>query len=179
MASSLNSLTNNLVKGGEKLFDLSDDPIEYKLLTRKGVYPYEYMDSRDRFSETSLLSIDKFFSKQNGLGITRCDYECATKVWKEFNIRNIGENHDLYLKTDLILLGNVFEEFRSTCIKHYGLYPANFYTSRAPGLAWKACLKKTGIRLELLTDPDMLLMFQRGIRGGITQSIHASPPPQE
>ena len=92
------------------------------------------------------------------------------KVWKEFHIQNLGEYHDLYLRTDVILLANVFEEFRNTCIKHYGLDPANFYTS--PGLAWKVCLKKTGIELQLLTDPDMLMMFKRGIRGGITQSVH-------
>ena len=82
----------------------------------------------------------------------------------------MGEYHDLYLKTDVILLANVFESFRSVCMKNYGLDPAHFYT--APGLAWKACLKKTGVRLELLLDPDMLLMFERGIRGGITQSVH-------
>ena len=73
----------------------------------------------------------------------------------------MGEYHDLYLKTDTILLANVFESFRSVFMKNYGLDPAHFYT--APGLAWKACLKKTGIRLELLLDPDMLLMFEQGI----------------
>ena len=82
----------------------------------------------------------------------------------------MGEYHDLYLKTDTILLANVFESSRSVCMENYGLDPAHFYT--APGLAWKACLKKTRIRLELLVDPDMLLMFKRGIRGGITQSVH-------
>ena len=71
---------------------------------------------------------------------------------------------------DVILLANVFESFRNVCMENYGLGPAHFYT--APGLAWKACLKKTGIRLELLQDPDILLMFERGIRGGITQSVH-------
>ena len=76
----------------------------------------------------------------------------------------------MYLKTDVILLANVFEAFREVCLKNYGLDLAHFYT--APGLAWKACLKKTKIRLELLLDPDMLLMFERGIRGGITQSVH-------
>ena len=82
----------------------------------------------------------------------------------------MGEYHDLYLKTDVILPSNVFEAFRSTCLQHYGLDPAYFYTSS--GLAWQACLKKTAIELELLTDPDMLLMFERRKRGGITQAVH-------
>ena len=82
----------------------------------------------------------------------------------------MGEYHDLYLRTDVVLLANVFESFRRVCLENYRLDPSHFYT--APGLAWKACLKKTGIRLELLLDPDMLLMFERGIRGGITQSVH-------
>ena len=69
----------------------------------------------------------------------------------------------------MVLLANVYEAFRDTCLKHYKLDPAHFYTS--PGLAWKACLKCTGIKLELLTDPDILLMFERGIRGGITQAV--------
>ena len=82
----------------------------------------------------------------------------------------MGEYHDLYLKTNNNLLANVFESFMSICLENYGLDTAHFYT--APGLAWKACLKKTRIRLELLLDPDMLLMFERRIRGGITQSVH-------
>ena len=76
----------------------------------------------------------------------------------------------MYLKTDVILLANVFEAFREVCLKNYWLDPAHFYM--VPGLAWKACLKKTKIRLELLLDPDMLLMFEHGMRGGITQSVH-------
>ena len=71
---------------------------------------------------------------------------------------------------DVVLLANVHETFRDTCLRHYSLDPVHFYT--APGLTWKACLKKTGVRLELLTDPDMLLMFERGIREGITQAVH-------
>ena len=85
-------------------------------------------------------------------------------------MKNLGEYQDIYLKTDALLLSNVFEAFRNTCLKHYKFDPAHFYMS--PGLAWKACLKRTGIELELLTDPDMLLMFERGIQGGITQAVH-------
>ena len=168
MASSLDLLTNNLVRRGHKLFSMDDS--ECDLLTRKGVYLYEYIDSWDRFNETSLPPIDKFHSRLNGSGISNEDYEHANRVWNEFNIQNLGEYHDLYLRTDVILLVNIFEEFRNTCIKHYQLDPVNFYTS--PGLAWKACLKKMGIELEILKDPDMLMMFERGIRGGITQSVH-------
>ena len=102
--------------------------------------------------------------------ISEEDYQCAQKVWEEFGIRNLGDYHDLYLRTDVVLLANVYEAFRDTCLRHYSLDPVHFYTS--PGLAWKACLKHTGIKLELLTDPDMLLMFERGIRHGITQAVH-------
>ena len=101
--------------------------------------------------------------------ISEDDYQHAQKVWKEFGIHNLGDYHDLYLRTDVVLLANVYEAFRDTCLKHYKLDPAHFYTSL--GLAWKACLKHTGIKLELLTDPDMLPMFERGIRGGITQAV--------
>ena len=102
--------------------------------------------------------------------ISEYDYKHAQRIWKEFKLKNLGEYHDLYLKTDVLLLSNVFDTFRNTCLQHYKLDPAHFYTS--PGLAWKACLKKTGVKLELLTDLDMLLMFERSIRGGITQAAH-------
>ena len=103
-------------------------------------------------------------------GISAKDYQHTCKVWNEFGLKNMGDYHDLYLETDVILLANVFESFRKVCLDNYGLDPAHFYT--APGLAWKACLKKTGVNLELLQDPDMLLRFERGNRGGITQSVH-------
>ena len=94
--------------------------------------------------------------------ISSNNYQHAQRVWKEVRTLNLGEYHDLYLKTVVVLLANMYEVFRDTCLQHYKLDPAHFYMS--PGSAWKACLKCTGIRLELLTDPDMLLMFERGIR---------------
>ena len=170
MSSSLDSLVNNLAKGGHEFWGFEDyDSEQKKLLIRKGVYPYEYMDSWDK-SNNDLPSIDKFYSRLNMSGISNEDYEHARNVWTKFGIKNMGDYHDLYLKTDVVLLNNVFESFRKVCIDNYGLDPAHFYTS--PGLVWKAYLKKTGIELELLKDPDMLLMFERGIRGGITQSVH-------
>ena len=168
MSSSLDSLVNNLAKdfwGFEKR-----SPKQKELLIRKGVYPYEYMDSWDKFEEKQLPNINEFYSKLNMSGISEKDHQHACKVWNEFGLKNMGDYHDLYLETDVILLANVFESFRKVCLDNYGLDPAHFYT--APGLAWKACLKKTGVNLELLKDPDMLLMFEHGIRGGITQLVH-------
>ena len=171
MASSLYSLMNNLVKGGRKLMGFEDCSEEqYELLMRKGIYPYEYMSSWNKFTESQLPPKKAFYSNLDMPNVGDEDYEHSQKVWHTFNIKNLGEYHDLYLKTDVILLANVFEAFRDTCIEHYKLDPAHFYTS--PGLAWKACLKKTEVKLELLTDLDMLLMFRCGIRGGITQVVH-------
>ena len=171
MSSSLDSSVNNLAKGGHEFWGFEKrSPKQKELLIRKGVYPYEYMDSWDKFEEKRLPSKDEFYSKLNMSGISKKDYQHACKVWNEFDLKNVGDYHDLYFETDVILLANVFESFRKVCLDNYGLDPAHFYT--APGLAWKACLKKTGVNLELLKDPDMLLMFGRGIRGGITPSVH-------
>ena len=85
-------------------------------------------------------------------------------------IKNQGENHDLYVLSDTLLLADVFENFKDKCIEIYGLDPAHFLS--APRLAWQACLKKTGVELELLADIDMLLMVEEGIRGGICQAIY-------
>ena len=170
ISSSLDSLTKNLVSGGKKLFGFEDySDLQYDLLTRKGVYPYEYINSWDQFEETQLPPINAFYSNINISSISEEDYQRAQKVWEEFGIRDLGDYHDLYLRTDVVLLANVYEAFRDTCLRHYSLDQVHF--SASPGLAWKACLKCTGIKLELLTDPDMLLMFERGIRGGITQAV--------
>ena len=171
MSSSLDSLVNNLACGGSEFFGFKDyNESQYKLLIRKGIYPYEYMDDWNRFKETALPPKEAFYSKLSMSGVSDQDYEHARRVWREFGIKDLGEYHNLYLKTDVILLANVFEAFRKVCLDNYRLDPAHFYT--APGLVWKACLKKTKIKIELLSDPDMLLMFERGIRGGITQSVH-------
>ena len=131
-----------------------------ELLTRKGVYPYDYVSSLDKLSETQLPPKEEFYSQLND------DYQHAIKVWNIFECKTIRDYHDLYLKSDVLLLADVFENFRKTCLKHYKLDPAHYYTS--PGLAWDACLKETGQQLQLLHDYDMLMMFEQGIRGGIT-----------
>ena len=136
------------------------------LLTRKGVYPYDYVSSLDKLSETKLPPKEEFYSKLNDEDITDEDYQHAINVWNTFGCKTLRDYHNLYLKSDVLLLADVFENFRKTCLHHYKLDPAHYYTS--PGLAWDACLKTTGQHLQLLSDYDMLMMFELGIRGGIT-----------
>ena len=136
------------------------------LLTRKGVYPYDYVSSMEKLSETQLPPKEEFYSKLNDEDINDDDYQHAINVWNTFECKTIRDYHDLYLKSDVLLLSDVFENFRKTCLYHYNLGPAHYYTS--PGLAWDACLKETGQELQLLHDYDMLMMFEKGIRGGIS-----------
>ena len=142
-------------------------------MLRKGVYPYEYMDNWERFNETSLPSKESFYSNLSMESIEDIDYRHGNNVFNKFKLNNLGEYHDLYVQRDTLLLADVFENFRDMCIKEYELDPAHFLS--LPGLAWQACLKKTNIELELLTDYDMLLMVEEGIRGGICHSIHRYP----
>ena len=165
MASSLESLVGNL--GLEKLIETKKEFGEkVKLISRKGIYPYDYMNGIKKFSEEKLTQKEKFFSKLNDCGISDEDYDHAQRIWKEFGMKNLGEYHDLYLKSDVLLLADVFEEFRNVCMENYSLDPAWYYTS--PGLSWDALLKHSRVSLELLTDPDILLLFEKGIRGGIS-----------
>ena len=128
------------------------------------------MDSWERFDETSLPDKEVFYSNLHMENNTDVDYRHAEKVFKNLNNGNPGEYHDLYVQSDTLLLADVFENFRKTCLKVYELDPVQFLS--APGLAWQACLKKTGVKLELLKDPDMLLMVVKGIRGEISYAIH-------
>ena len=110
---------------------------KFILLLRKGVYPYDYMDNWERFDETLLPSREAFYSNLNMEDITDADYRHANKVFEEFKLKHLGEHHDLYVKSDKLLLADVFENFRKMCIKVYELDPAHFLT--APGLAWQTC----------------------------------------
>ena len=148
----------------------NNDLNKFVLLLRKGVYPYEYADNWERFSEISLPSKEDFHSNLNMEDIRDIDYRHANNVFKRFKLENLGNYHDLYVQSDTLLSADIFNNFRDMCIKEYELDPAHFLSF--PGLAWQACLKKTNIELELLTDHDVLLMVEEGIRGGICHSIH-------
>ena len=139
-------------------------------LLRKEIYPYEYTDSWERIGERSLPDKEAFYSSLNIEGIRSFDYRHAKRICKEFRINNLGDYHDLYVQSDALLLVDVFEKFRNKYIEIYDIDPSHFLS--APELAWHACLKKTKVKLELLTDIDMLLMFEKGTRGGICHSIH-------
>ena len=126
----------------------------------------KYMDAWSRFEETALPPKEAFYSELKREGISDEDYAHAQAVWQAFECKNLGDFHDKYLETDVLLLADVFENFRKTCLRHYKLDPAHYYTS--PGLSWDALLKYTGINLELLTDVNKHLFVERGLRGGIS-----------
>ena len=138
------------------------------LLTEKGVYPYDYMNSFDKFNDEQLPSKEQFYSRLTEEDITNDDYTKAKQIWKHFDIKNMGEYHDLYLKTDVLLLTDVFENFRDMCLSYYGLDPVYYYT--LPNFAFDAMLKLTGIEIDLVYDQEMYEMIEAGLRGGMTQT---------
>ena len=166
LPASLGALINNLPKGAFKNLERYFTAEEADLIKRKGSYPYEYMNTEERFKETKLPPKKAFYSRLTGEGITEEDYKHALNVWNVFNMKTFKDYHELYNVTDVLLMADVFENFRDNNLKIYGLDPGHYFT--APGLSWDACLKITGVELELLTDPDMLLMWERCIRGGIS-----------
>ncbi|XP_053202895.1 uncharacterized protein LOC128387677 [Panonychus citri] len=182
LLSSLDTLAGNLPdehksKYLSQMFNENDLP----LLLSKGCLPYEYMDSWDKFNETNLPSIDAFYSHLSRKTIDESTYTNLQKIWDHFNCQNLGDFHDIYLKVDVLLLASIFENFRSTSLKQFGLDPCHYFST--PGLTWDAALKVTKTKLDLLTDIDMILMIENGIRGGIscamTRHVVANNPLSE
>ena len=163
MSSSLEKLVSNLPKELLKYTSQTFKNEKLDLMSKKGVYPYDFMDSFEKFNE-KLPSKEDFYSILNDEHITDKDYQHAQTVWDAFSLENMGEYHDLYLKSDILLLADVFENFRKTCLQYYKLDPCHYFTS--PGLSWDAMLKMTDIKLELMTDIDMFQFIEKGMRGG-------------
>ncbi|XP_068703881.1 uncharacterized protein [Montipora foliosa] len=154
----INAIPNNMEK--YMAFMLGK---ELDLMSKKGVYPYDFMDSFEKFNE-KLPPKEEFYSILNDEHISGDQYKHAQNVWNTFDLKNMGEYHDLYLKSDILLLADVFENFRKTCLQYYKLDPCHYFTS--PGLSWDAMLKMTDIKLELMTDIDMFQFIEKGMRGG-------------
>ena len=128
------------------------------------------MNSFDKFNESQLPNIEDFYSKLYEEGITDTQHTRAKVIWDNFNIKNLGEYHDLYLMTDVYLLSDVFENFRDMCLNFYGLDPAHYIT--LPNYSWSAFLSLTGVRLQQIHNKDMYEMIEKGLRGGMTQCAH-------
>ena len=145
----------------------SQVPQEFlEIYLKKGVYPYEYMDSWDKFDKTSLPPKGAFYSRLNNMHISDKEYEYAQYVWEKTKCKTMRDYHDIYLKTDVLLLADIFQNFRETGLKKYGLDPLWYYST--PGFAWDALFYMTEQKLELITDQDMYMMIEQGLRGGIS-----------
>ena len=164
--SSVEALVNNLTKDDFKNLEKFFEPEKVNLLKQKGFYPYEYMDNIEKLKDTKPPPQKAFYSKLTGKGIDDCNYNHVLNVWKTWKMESLKQYHEVYNKTDVLLLADVFEKFRDICLINYGLDPVYYYS--APGLAWDAMLKMTGVNLELLSNVDMLLMIEKGIRGGVS-----------
>ena len=133
---------------------------QIQLLKRKGVYPYDFTSSLESLRMVKLPPIEQFYSFLNEQNISTEDYAHAQTVWDAFQIQDLGQYSDIYLKTDVLLLADIFENFRDNCMLAYGLDAAHFYTT--PGFTWDAMLKFTGIKLELFIEIDKLLFVEKG-----------------
>lgn len=169
MASSLDKLSNNLGQSNFKETLKVFSPAEIDLVTRKGFFPYQFVDCWSKLDDVQLPPKTEFYNTLSEQHISDADYAHAIRVWDHYKFNSLGEYSDWYLKVDVLLLCDVFENFRYICLKTYGL-DANYYYS-APGMSWDCCLKYTEVELELLTDYDKVLMIEAGIRGGLTQAV--------
>ena len=169
MASSLDALAKNLSAYPYLSQEFSRETTgvsNVKLVTQKGVYPYDYMDSFSRFDEIKLPAIEDFYSTVNEAGISQEEYNHAVSVWEAFGCKTLGDYHDLYLKTDVLLLTDVFENFREMCLAFYRLDPCHYFSSS--GISFDSYLKMTGVNLQLLSDVDMYQFIEKGLRGGVS-----------
>ena len=134
---------------------------------RKGVYPYSYIDCYTKFTENCLPDYGRAWENilSGEIDVSKSDADFAKRVWTTFKCNTVGDYHDLYLRSDVILLAAIFESFRKLFKDIYDLDPCHYYSS--PNISWDAMLKTTGVELELLSDIDMLLFCEKAVRGGL------------
>lgn len=168
MSSSLDSLANDLMDQAcynmKKMF-----PDDFQLMRKKSVFPYDFIDSFEKLNYHQLPDKSEFYNKITSSDIKDEEYSRAKLIWEKFHCKTLGDYSDIYLKIDVLLLADVFENFRDVCLKTYHLDPCHFFT--APGLSWSAMLRHTKINLELLTDIDMVHFFKKGVRGGVAMCM--------
>uniref|UniRef100_A0A1B6E827 DNA-directed DNA polymerase n=1 Tax=Clastoptera arizonana TaxID=38151 RepID=A0A1B6E827_9HEMI len=168
----LNYSLDNLVKGLTEfpiMCETYKEEFQRKLLLRKGVLPYSYLDSMEKLQETSLPNRAAFYNTLSEEDISDEDYSHAQNIWKTFKIKNIREYSELYMKTEVLLLCEVFEQYRNLCFDTYKIDPSWCFTS--PGFSWMAMLKFTNIKLDILNDITQVQFIEAGIRGGLTQCV--------
>ena len=153
-----------------------------ELIKQKGAYPYEYINSFKRLNEKKLPDKESFYrSTKDGTAndddddddgkkldghINDREYLSCKKIWEVFDIKNIGNYYNHYLRKDVLLLDDVSEKFIDTCLKFYGLDLCHFFGSA--GLSWDAMLKTTGVKFEKISNIDMYLFIEKGLKGGIS-----------
>ena len=175
--SSLDKLVKHLSGKDFKYLIEEFDSKNLELLKQTGAYRYEYMNSFERFNEEKLPAKKYFYSSikdgKIGDGCKKSDghtdvndYVTCKKTWNKFEMKNMGNYHDHYLKKDVLLSVDVFGKFIATCLKYYGLDFCHYFSS--PGLSWDAMLKMTSIELEKISDIDQYLFIEKGLRGGIS-----------
>lgn len=177
MASSIESLADNLrnscktISDKRKVFkNVSNhfkDDEQFNLMTQKGIYPYDWVNDYEKLNSDKLPTMKEFYSKLGNSECNEDEYKQAVKVWETFKCKKFLDYHNIYLISDVLLLTDIWENFREVCFKNYGLDCEYYYT--APGLSFDSMLKMTKIELELLTDLDKYLFVENGIRGGISQ----------
>ena len=168
MNASLDSLVKNLAADGDENFEIlkQEYPQNFELLLRKGVFCYEYLSDETKLDYPSLPPKQAFYNQLNQEPLSDDDYKHAQNVWETFKIQTFKEYMELYVKTDVLLLACVFENFREVAMRHYKMDAAQFYG--VPGFSWSAMLKYTGVTLDLITDIDMHIFLERSMRGGIS-----------
>ena len=170
MSASLDSLAMNLNTEDLKHVKKQISPLLLNIISdknkRKGVYPYDYMDSEDKLNETELPTKDKFYSRLNKSHISDKDYKLAVQVWNILETKTLKEYTKTYMKLDVLLLTDIFENFRKICFEIYKMDPLHFYTS--PSLSWNAMLRNTEISLPVIKNYDIYMKFEQNIRGGVS-----------
>ena len=165
LPSSLDNLASNLTVQQKDVFLKQIYPDDTTLLHKKGSLPYEYLTSLDKFND-DLPDKSQFYSSLSESEITQEMYDHVKSVWSSYNCSKLSDLHDIYLKVDVLLLASVFENFRHTSLENFGIDPLHHFST--PGLTWAGALKRTKAEVQLFTDVDMLLMIEKGIRGGLT-----------